>query len=206
MIICLHKGTGLVGSLIKWQTRGKYSHASLMLSCHELFESREFKGVRIADIYEKERIDFFHVRANVYQQSLVLSFLEGLTKAKYDYRQVFRFITRMREADGTQGKYFCSELVFDALHKAGIDLFINTEGWEVSPHLISRSPILKRVQYEEILQDSNLCLDRLFDTRLQNLRVSFGKVAKPRVSEVQLQPNRKRNRNNHICHRSKKGR
>ena len=181
MIICLHRGSGFIGSLIKWQTRGKYSHASILITPKEIVESREFKGVRMVDIYEKDKIDFFHVQANPSQQEKILKFLESISTKKYDYRQVFRFITRMREAKGTQDKYFCSELVFDSLQQAGIDLFINTEGWEVSPHLISRSPILKQVQYEEILQDTHLCIDRFFDTRLQNLRSYFGKIAKPRI-------------------------
>lgn len=176
MIICLHKGRGFIGNLIRWQTRGIYSHASLLLDSKTLFESREFKGVRVADIYEKDRIDFFYVRANVHHQSIILQFLELLKGAKYDYRMVMRFMTRQSETIGSQGKYFCSELVFDALQEAGIDLFINTEGWEVSPHLLSRSPILKQVQYEEILNDRYLCFDSIYDSRLQNLRRIFGKA------------------------------
>jgi len=36
------------------------------------------------------------------------------------------------------------------LHYCGIDLFKNTQGWEVSPHLLSRSPILQKINEKDV--------------------------------------------------------
>src|SRR5690606_21875536 len=70
-------------------------------------------------------------------------FLEKQTGKSYDYRMVFRFITRLQETRKSRGKWFCSELVFAALQQCGIDLLSRTEPWEVSPGLLARSPYLQ---------------------------------------------------------------
>ena len=73
---------------------------------------------------------------------------------------VFRFMTRLNESNNTKNKYFCSELVFCLLKFCGINLFNNTEGWQVSPHLLSRSIKLKKLNEKYIAYGKLLNLSK----------------------------------------------
>jgi hypothetical protein len=61
----------------------------------------------------------------------------------YDYLSVARFISRRSESIHSKEKWFCSEFVFAAFQAAGLNLLRDTEAWEVSPGLLSKSPLLK---------------------------------------------------------------
>jgi hypothetical protein len=60
----------------------------------------------------------------------------------YDYLSVARFISRRSESIHSKEKWFCSEFVFAAFQAAGLNLLRDTEAWEVSPGLLSKSPLL----------------------------------------------------------------
>jgi len=55
---------------------------------------------------------------------------------------VFRFVTRWRKEQDE--KWFCSELVFQAFKEAGVDLLERIECSQVSPTVLSFSPLLNR--------------------------------------------------------------
>lgn len=147
MIIALHRGRGFIGKAIQWQTRSVYSHASVLVSEATAIEAREFIGVRcvLANMLAQpgERVDFFTVAGLTEAQAAIAGeFLWAQVGKSYDYTMVARFISR-RQADRKQaGKWFCSELVFAALAKAGVELLARVEPWEVSPGLLARSPLL----------------------------------------------------------------
>jgi len=146
----LHHAPGLFGDLIRWQTRGKYSHASLWFPSVGVIESREGRGVqRLADLKLKkgERIDVFEVTGFTTDQALdVWNFASKQLGKSYDWPMVFGFVSRSTtEGQQTGGKWFCSELVFAAVKAAGVELLRDCEAWEVSPALLSKSPLLKLV-------------------------------------------------------------
>lgn len=146
MIICLHKGKGLISSLIRFQTRGRYTHASILIKERDVIEAREFKGVVESRI---ELIDssfnLFKVTTTREQDEKIISFLKDQLGKEYDYTMVARFVTRRQEHRKSKEKWFCSELVFAAFLHAGINLLERTEPWEVSPNLLSRSPLLNKI-------------------------------------------------------------
>lgn len=146
IIIGLHRGNSVIGKLIRWQTRGDYSHASFLLPTGLFVEAREFIGVRALRHMPEvkgEAVDLFTVEATEEQITAISDFaLEQLGKP-YDYTMVARFVSRRPESRASSGKWFCSELVFAALAQAGIHLLRNTEAWEVSPGLLARSPLLR---------------------------------------------------------------
>lgn len=71
---------------------------------------------------------------------VAIGFAMAQVGKKYDYLGVARFVTR-RPSKGNE-KWFCSELVFEAFRRAGVNLFHRIEAWEVSPSMISYSPLL----------------------------------------------------------------
>lgn len=166
MIVCLHKGTGIIGKLIKWQTRGQYSHASIYCGNGVLFESREFNGVQFSRINKSEDVDYFFVSTTPEQEAKALEFMNKTHNKGYDYKMVFRFISRLPEANGTKNKYFCSELVFDLFEYIGINLFKNTKGWQVSPSMLAKSIYLENILYEENILFNNLAISSIHFDKL----------------------------------------
>lgn len=155
MKVVLFKGKSFISRLIRWQTRSEYSHAAVLVeettAGHPVMgfviESMEGVGVRAAQWKAAEDADVFEVEGlSELEKTRVLKFLNEQVGKKYDWLMVLRFISRRQESRATSGKWFCSELVFAAFLKAGVELLARTEAWEVSPGLLARSPWLKRVE------------------------------------------------------------
>lgn len=148
MIIALHRGKSLVGRLIRWQSRGPYSHAAIVLHDGEVYESREFIGVHSlphTPVVKGERVDFYEVFTTPVQDDIIVSFLKSQLGKQYDYLAIARFITREAMPHWDKKKWFCSELVFYAFQQAGINLLDRIEPWAVSPNQLSTSPLLRGI-------------------------------------------------------------
>ncbi len=144
MKIHLYHGGGLIGSAIKWQTRGKYSHAAVSFGNH-LFEAKEFVGTVLRDMNEGDRkSDIFEITKS-FNKGLSKEFLGAQIGKPYDYGMVLRFLSRRQETRRSRGRWFCSELVYAAVAVGGLNLFRDTEPWEVSPSFLARSPFLQKI-------------------------------------------------------------
>lgn len=143
--IALHRGNGIVSRLIRWQQRGEWSHASVILRSGAVIESREFIGVRQLPkltAAKGEFIQVFNVECTDEQADAIEAFLQKQVGKKYDYPMVFGFVSRStKEGRDSEGKWFCSELAFDAFRAGGIHLLARIEPWEVSPPHLSYSPL-----------------------------------------------------------------
>lgn len=147
MQVILFKGHGMISQLIKWQTRGEYSHAALLLN-GTLYEAWQGSGVQKKEkwIFPKDgTVISFSILFPGYSkehEANVEKFLNLQVGKGYDYLAILRFITRTKIFSGEQNRWFCSELVFAALDSAGIQLFRWTKAYEVSPDLLKRSVVL----------------------------------------------------------------
>lgn len=140
--VCLHHGKSLLSGLIKWQTRGDYSHASLILPNDRHVEAREFKGVvahREFTAPRGETADVFELPITEEQEQALDHFIRAELGCGYDWRAVFAFITRRTPAKASARKWFCSEFVAACLGAAGIPLFRATHDWEISPAFLARA-------------------------------------------------------------------
>lgn len=158
LIINLHRGTSFIGRLIRWQSRSVYSHASMILPGGVFIESREGIGVQCRFLSgpsaevpaaKGELVDQFTLEATAAQVAHIEDFAKAQVGKKYDYTMVARFVSRRGPSRRQSGKWFCSELVFAALERAGLDLLRDTQPWEVSPGLLSKSPLLKEIPAHE---------------------------------------------------------
>jgi uncharacterized protein YycO len=148
LVIRLHSSSGLFGSLIRWQTRSRYSHASIEFPNEIVIEAREGCGVHsllAPRPSDDETVDRFLVHASEYQVERVRAFCLDQLGKPYDWTMVLRFISRRQESRKSRGQWFCSELVFAACLQAGIVLLRDTQPWEVSPGLLARSPFLHKL-------------------------------------------------------------
>lgn len=147
LTVRIYKSKGLVSNLIKWQTNSEYSHASIVVTDNNgisrLYEAREFKGVLSRLAIDQEDYDEFMVKDITRNQELgIIEFLERQIGKKYDYWLILQFVARNQNTRKASGKWICSELVYAALRKVGIELLARTEPVYVSPGLLARSPLL----------------------------------------------------------------
>lgn len=146
--IALFRGRSLLSRLIRWQTRGEYSHAALLFSDGLFVEAREGVGVRFsqAGVFARpgERVDWFAVMVTPTQEDDLRAFCYQQRGCQYDYRAIVAFVTRTHLTTEHATRWFCSELVYAAFQAAGIRLLRGTCPWEVSPALLARSPLLQR--------------------------------------------------------------
>lgn len=164
MLVLLFKGTGPLSRAIRWHTRSDYSHAAI-LHCGEVYESREFRGVRRIPLDEALKgcaVDVFEVRTSLEQEEATLDFLGRQMGKKYDYASVLRFLPRRQETRASSGKWFCSELVFVCLQMAGIQLLLRIQPAEVAPGHLALSPLMRFIETYEIPDHPGLLgFDRL---------------------------------------------
>lgn len=139
--VLLYKGTGLVSKLIRWQTRGMYSHAALLRPDGRVIESWHDGGVRIFRPKSWDGIHAFDVpEMDQEKWEIALRWAEGEVGQPYDWRGVARFISRSK--DRKNRRWFCSELVFAALDAAGVPPLLRVPACEVSPAMLGYSPRL----------------------------------------------------------------
>lgn len=147
--ILLYRGRGPVSRVIRWQTRSPYSHASILLPDGvTVIESIQFKGVHLRSLFDPKFTDPFDAfslaHATIGQWAQIETFARAELGAGYDYRNIFRFVTRTTSGHDT--RWFCSELVFAAVASAGIKLLERIEPWAVSPGDLALSPILQPME------------------------------------------------------------
>jgi uncharacterized protein YycO len=145
MIVRLYRGKSIISKLIKWQTRGEFTHAAIIIG-GELYEAKEFKGVQTRSTTEPKDTDYedFIVEASALQEDQALEFVKRQLGKPYDYTMVIRFITHQsQETRKSSGVWFCSEFVLATLLKIGIKA-LNADPCMVNPEVLSWSPILKK--------------------------------------------------------------
>lgn len=139
--VLLYKGSGVIGSLIRWQTRGKYAHAALQVGHDEIIESMQGHGVRSRHADDLHDADAYLVPGCTPEKWMaVIAFARAQIGKPYDYLSVFRFLDRA-PGDG-RDSWFCSELVFAALMAGDVRLLERVDAWAVSPSMLSMSPLI----------------------------------------------------------------
>ncbi|HEX8310115.1 MAG TPA: YiiX/YebB-like N1pC/P60 family cysteine hydrolase [Chthoniobacteraceae bacterium] len=139
--VLLFKGRGIVSTLIRWQTRGEYSHAAILLPDGLIVESWQGHGVRVKALEDWRDVDRFEVPGMTPGQwAEAIGFALRQVGQGYDYWAIVRFMSRRHMPQND--RWFCSELVFTALAHAGVKLFDRIESWAVSPGLLAISPRL----------------------------------------------------------------
>jgi uncharacterized protein YycO len=148
MKILLYSDPGIIGTLIRWQTRSPVNHAAILIG-DDVYEAtmprvrvRRFgRRDELAEVYAIEDLCF---GPGTHGEASVRRFLLKQLGKPYDFSSVARFVTRKQERRESAGHWFCSELVYAALAKAGLRVLERSEPWEVSPGMLRRSPLLRR--------------------------------------------------------------
>ena len=142
--ILLYKGRGMVSRLIRWQTNGSYSHAALQRPDGRIIEAwHKPPKVRLTRLKDWSNVEAYEVVGMTPEQwDEAIAWAESQIGKKYDFGGVMRFVTRWRKKQ--DDKWFCSELVFEAIKRAGVPLLERVQCSQVSPTVLSFSPLLMR--------------------------------------------------------------
>ena len=152
MKILMYKGLGFVSRAIQVQTRSPYSHVGIQFSDGAIIEAWHTGGkwpwhgtVRmIGDPWEghdpRTPIDVFEL-AGEYNEASGRLFAERQIGKKYDFRSVWRFMSR-RNAPANDDRWFCSELGVVICRKALFNI-LNGNAAHMSPRDVAMSPMLE---------------------------------------------------------------
>jgi uncharacterized protein YycO len=140
--IALCRSHGLVACAIRWQTRSQYSHAAILTARGVWCEATWPRVRALPQPPAGTDADLFEVPMTPDQERALNRFILEQLGKPYDLTMVLRFVTREQESRRSSRRWFCSELVFAAFRRAGIALLERCEPWEVSPALLSLSPLL----------------------------------------------------------------
>lgn len=143
MHILGYQGKSLVSRAIRWQTRSPYSHVAVEDDDGKVYEAWHKGGVRCVDHYKQghtkgTQVDQYALIKD-YDKAKVRSFLYSQVGKGYDFKSVFRFLTRrdVRLDDS----WFCAEHVGAAFAEGGLLLqtcrfsYLTPRDICMSPHL-----------------------------------------------------------------------
>lgn len=155
-MIALYKGLSPLSRAIKFLNWSDYSHAAWVSSldgkCTEAWASSLLKleGSVITSpsfdtIHTKgSEVDFYEVKdLKPHQERFITDWIRAKNGAPYDFRGIFKFLSRGMNC--TDGRWFCSELVFTACQMGGVSL-LNLPAWKVYPGMLAYSPLLRFVE------------------------------------------------------------
>ena len=145
------KGISLTSRLIRWWQWGfPYTHIAY---CFDLSDPTDptvveawWGGVRKGWFSEVHtpgtEFAVYSVKVSEAQKELIEIFLKDQLGKKYDWLGILGFPLRNWRLE-RKTRWFCSELVFTAFQRAGVELLKNTHPSEVSPRLFLKSPLLQ---------------------------------------------------------------
>ena len=147
--VALYRPVYWIDKTICFFSRGDYSHASIVLSDGSVIEAKPFDNVHHVSsvVFNRVKgsiIELYDLNMDESQEKILVDFLNAQIGKKYDFPSVLGIILdASREGRKQRAKWFCSELVFAALEKAGILLLERTFHWKVTPVMLSLSNVLK---------------------------------------------------------------
>ncbi len=139
VIILLYSGRSPLAWMIRFQTRSKYSHAAFLFG-DTVVESVPWYGVRQREVNSDDAAaDRYSVELTADQYVSLWYWCDERLGCKYDWLGILRFISRRHSHEDR--RFFCSELIAEALYAVGIQL-IRARPWMISPGLLSCSMLL----------------------------------------------------------------
>lgn len=146
MKLAFYKGTSLISRLIRWKTRGEYSHVAVMFDDGRILEAWQgTNSVRwITSLSnghtEGTKVDIFDIDT-LLMEDAALKFAKAQIGKPYGYRTIFKFLTNT--SGDNKNAWICSEIALATAIAGGVPLLARVDAYKVSPVALSRSPLLK---------------------------------------------------------------
>lgn len=146
MRILAYKGTSKISWLIKRFTRSEYSHIAVEMSDGTVYEAWYNGGVVKRKDYNYGHtpgtvIDAFTILGEI-DEDVVRDMAEAELGKKYSFRNVVRFVSRVRARKDDE--WFCSHFGLYLSYWGGVSLLSTiTDFEEMNPRDVLLSPLLK---------------------------------------------------------------
>lgn len=153
-----HQGNGLLGRIIRWASRGRFAHVSILIPLYPeahyededviIYEAREGRGVQAGGPYLHlgETVDLYSLTVTAQQFAAACSWLEAQVGKKYDWLAIAGFVLRRnQQLRKGEGIWFCSELAAALAQHIGQPLFRDTAPYQITPVWFARSTVLQPV-------------------------------------------------------------
>jgi len=144
--IAQYKGRSLTSKIIRFATRGEYSHTAIILTDGVVVEAWQgCNSVRVVlDLSDGHKagteVDIYSVPFTREQEDVFVEYIGSQIGSKYDYWGLLAFFANKAKWDRAD-KNFCSELFYNGCIKVGFRLFApDVLGWQVSPSMLTRTP------------------------------------------------------------------
>lgn len=149
MNVLFYRGTSIVSTVIRWQTRSRYSHVA-MQNGDSVIEAWHIGGVRLTKSpFESHTngtvIDVCMFDFGGHIEQKMWNWLLAQVGKRYDFRMVLRFLPRLKETEESKDKYFCSELCMAASVVGGLPFLSRVSPAYVAPGHLWWSPFLTYV-------------------------------------------------------------
>lgn len=181
-MIAFYRGTSILSRMIRWFNWSIYSHVSWIEWDGDKSEIEAWrpKVQRVAHWGANHkpgtRVDLYQVSPELSEDAHanLVAFLTSELGCGYDYFGIVGFILRIKGP--ARKRWFCSELVFEALLHAGRRVLSNVEPYQVSPGLLATSVDLECIGYV-IVGDST---ERVYTDKVASLDPhGAGKIIRP---------------------------
>ena len=142
LMIAFHKvkkDSALDSKLIAWWTNGKYDHTELIIvenNVAMMYSAISYENiVRSKKHYiNKDIYDYVNIKCSSNDLTIIKQFLNGIIGKKYDWLGILGFIIPFKDREN---KWFCSEVVSNALKIIGKPYMFNREPSTISPNKLA---------------------------------------------------------------------
>jgi uncharacterized protein YycO len=152
--IVLFKGTSFISRIIRFISKGEYTHVALAINSEEIIEADRFIKTRVRKLSEGESVILMRSSITEEQGQGIANYALTLVDNEYDYLSVFIWFIRLLFSSHIYGifnnanRLYCSEVVDRSYQHEGIDLIIDRETGDVLPSEFILSPRLNFVEGE----------------------------------------------------------
>lgn len=142
MSFYFYRGKGFWAALIRWFTRSKYAHMSVVFFDGTVYEAVPGKGVIKGKLKSVDGVTpFVYKTGSNHDFEAARKFCESELGTPYDYWGCICFILGIKQRR-SKSRYFCSEFGADASKVAGIPLQERVESSVLSPDICAMSPVI----------------------------------------------------------------
>lgn len=139
-IVLMFSTTDSIGSaFLRWAQRCRFSHVEAVFPDYNIGARSSGVG-RYTDVLY-ERREFAYIECTEDQSLRFRKYMEDRVGGKYDWRAYlgFMFFKKSQHPE----RWFCSELILEALRHAGISVVERTPAWFSTPRDFVISPAVK---------------------------------------------------------------
>ena len=149
--IAQYKGKSFASKVIKFVTRGQYSHTAIMLADDEIYEawqgSNSIRVIRsLSDGHSQGTpVDIYELPCTSIQEAVFYAYVLSRVGDKYSWKGLVSFYFNQSKKPFFE-ELFCSMYLAEACERAEIKLVQNAKPWQVSPTMVTRSPLPRYIE------------------------------------------------------------